>query len=101
MGDFGEYNQKFFFFEFLLLLIGLTSKDFKKYGRFLIVYSTFCLVAVFLFRWRTFEQTLPLAIPFIVVMALGLKQILSWPKKWKILFFTFAAFEIIAFLNFY
>lgn len=94
-------RQKFFFFEFLLLIIGFTNPDLKRYKKFLIIYSLVILSLTFLFKWRTFEETIPLAIPFIVVMALGLKQVLGWSKKYKILFFTFAALEIITFLPFY
>jgi hypothetical protein len=94
-------RQKFFFFEFLLLLIGFTSPDLKKYKKFLIVYSLLVLLGIFLFKWRTFEETIVLSPLFIVIMALGLKQVLSWKKKYKILFFAFALLEIIFFLPFY
>jgi len=94
-------RQKFFFFEFLLLLIGFTNPDLKKYKKFLIIYSLIILSLTFLFKWRTFEETIPLSIPFIVVMALGLKKVFSWEKKYQILFFVLAALEIITFLPFY
>jgi len=76
-----EERQKFFFFEFILFLIGLTSPNLKKYGRFLIIYSLIALLAVFIFRWRTFEQTLPLAVPLIVVIALGLEKTYQWLQR--------------------
>lgn len=94
-------KQKFFFFEFLLLMIGLINKDLKKYLKFLIFYSLSGLLMVFVFEWRTFEQTVFLSPPLIVIMALGLEKVFSWSKKWKVLFFSFAILEIIAFLNFY
>lgn len=94
-------RQKFFFFQFLLLIIGFTSPDLKRYKKFLIIYSLIILSLTFLFKWRTFEETIPLAVPFVVVMALGLKQVLGWSKKYKILFFIFAVLEIMTFLPFY
>lgn len=96
-----EEHQKFFFFQFLLFLIGFTSPNLNKYKNFLIVYSGVVLLAVFVLQWRTFEQTIPLAIPFIILIALGLKQVFSWQKKWKILFLAFSLFEIAAFGTFY
>ncbi len=76
-------KQKFFFFQFVLLLIGFTNKKIKKYKKFLVLYSLTALLAVFIFKWRTFEETVFLTIPFIVVMALGLQKIFSWRKKIK------------------
>ena len=76
-----EEKQKFFFFQFLLLLVGLTNPHLRKYARFLMIYSLIALAAVFVFKWRSFEQTLPLSIPFIVVMALGLEQIFQRLKR--------------------
>lgn len=94
-------RQKFFIFEFVLLIIGLTSPYLKKYSKFLIIYSLAALSMVFIFKWRSFTQTLPLAIPFIIVMALGLERISHWSKKWLITFFSFSILEIIAFGIFY
>lgn len=94
-------RQKFFFFQFLLFLIGFTSPHLKKYKNFLIVYSVVSILTVFVFQWRSFEQTIPLAISFIILMALGLKQVFAWQRKWKILFFTFSLLEIVAFGTFY
>jgi hypothetical protein len=94
-------KQKFFFFEFLLLLVGFTSLDLKKYKKFLIIYCLAVLSLTFLFKWRTFEETIFLSVPFILVMALGLKQVLSWKKKYQFLFFLLALLEIITFLPFY
>jgi len=80
-----EERQKFFFFQFLLFIIGFTSPHLHKYRKFLVVYSGLALLAVFIFEWRSFEQTLPLIVPFVVLMALGLRQIMTWQKKWRIL----------------
>ncbi len=96
-----EERQKFFFFQFLLFLIGFSSPYLKKYKNFLIIYSGVALLAVFVFQWRSFEQTIPLAIPFIFLMALGLKQVFAWRKRWKILFLTFSLLEIVLFGTFY
>ncbi|OGM15610.1 hypothetical protein A2985_04110 [Candidatus Woesebacteria bacterium RIFCSPLOWO2_01_FULL_43_11] len=96
-----EERQKFFFFQFVLFIIGFTSPHLKKYKNFLIIYSGVAILAVFVFQWRSFEQTIPLAIPFVVLMALGLKQVFAWQKKWMILFLTFSLLEIAAFGTFY
>lgn len=96
-----EERQKFFFFQFLLFIIGFTSPHLNKYKKFLVVYSGLALLAVFIFQWRSFEQTLPLIVPFIVLMALGLRQITIWQKKWRILFLSLAFFEVLAFGVFY
>src|SRR3989304_7182700 len=96
-----EERQKFFFFQFLLFLIGFTSPHLKKYKNFLIVYNGLAFLAVFIFQWRSFEQSIPLAIPFIIIMALGLKQVFARQKRWKILFLAFSLLEIAAFSSFY
>jgi hypothetical protein len=96
-----EEHQKFFFFQLLLLLIGFTSPNLKKYKKFLILYCGLAFLAVFFFRWRSFEQTVPLAIPFVILTALGFKQVFAWQKKWMILFLTFSLLEIVAFGTFY
>lgn len=96
-----EEKQKFFFFQFILLLVGLTNPRLKKYMRFLVIFSLVALAAVFIFKWRSFEQTLPLSVPFIVVIALGLERISRWPKKWLIPFCSLATLEMISFLVFY
>ncbi|MBI2066060.1 hypothetical protein HYT60_00945 [Candidatus Woesebacteria bacterium] len=96
-----EERQKFFFFQFLLLIIGFTSPHLNKYKKFLVFYSGLALLAVFIFKWRSFEQTLPLAPPFIVLMALGGRQIITWQKKWRILFISLAFLEVLAFGFFY
>ena len=96
-----EERQKFFFFQFLLFIVGFTSPQLGKYKKFLIVYSGLALLAVFIFEWRSFTQTLPLAVPFIVLMALGLKEVIAWPKKWRILFISLAFLEVLAFGIFY
>ena len=96
-----EERQKFFFFQFLLFIVGFTSPYLNKYKKFLVVYSGLVLLAVFIFKWRSFTETLPLAPPFIVLMALGLRQIITWQKKWRIIFLSFAFLEILAFGVFY
>ena len=96
-----EERQKFFFFQFLLFIIGFTSPYLNKYKKFLVVYSGLALLAVFIFKWRSFEQTLPLAVPFIVLMALGLRQIIIRQKKWRILLISLAFLEVLAFGIFY
>ena len=96
-----EERQKFFFFQFLLFIIGFTSPHLNKYKKFLVVYSGLALLAVFIFEWRSFTQTLPLAVPFIVLMALGGRQIMTWQKKWRILFLSLAFLEVLAFGAFY
>ena len=96
-----EEHQKFFFFQLLLFIIGFTSPQLGKYKKFLIVYSGLALLMVFIFGWRSFTQTLPLAVPFIVLMALGLGQVITWPKKWRILFLSLALLEVLAFGVFY
>jgi len=97
-----EEKQKFFFFQFILFLIGLTNRRLRKYTYFLICYSVIVLSCVFVFKWRSFEGTIPLSIPFVIVIALGLERIFKWPKKWLIPFCAMAILEIIAFcvLNF-
>ena len=92
-----EERQKFFFFQFLLFIIGFTSPHLNKYKKFLAVYSGLALLAVFIFEWRSFTQTLPLIVPFVVLMALGGRQIITWQKKWKILFLSLAFLEVLAF----
>jgi len=74
-------KQKFFFFEFIFLIVGLTSVELKKYKKFLIIYSLLMLLGVFIFEWREFNQTIFLSVPFIIVMALGLKKILFLAKN--------------------
>lgn len=96
-----EERQKFFFFQFILFVVGFTSYHLSKYKKFLLVYSTLALFALFIFQWRSFEQTLPLAVPFIVLMALGLRKAFTWQIGWKIAFFSFAVLEIIAFASLY
>ena len=96
-----EERQKFFFFQFLLFIIGFTSPHLNKYKKFLVVYSGLALLAVFIFEWRSFTQTLPLAVPLIVLMALGLRRMMTWPKKWRILFVSLAFLEVLAFGIFY
>lgn len=97
-----EERQKFFFFQLILLIIGFTNSNIKKYKKFLIIYSVISLMFVFLFKWRNSYQTLPLSVPFVIVMALGLEKVLKWPKKWLILFGSMAFFEMLFFciLNF-
>lgn len=96
-----EEKQKFFFFQMILLVIGFTNKNIKKYKKFLILYSLALLFLVFIFKWRDFYQTFPLSVPFIVVMALGLEKVLKWPKKLLILFGSLALFEILFFCVLY
>ena len=96
-----EERQKFFFFQFLLFIIGFTSPYLNKYKKFLVVYSGLALLAVFIFKWRSFTQTLPLIVPFVVLVALGLRQIITWQKKWRILFLSLAFLEVLAFGVFY
>lgn len=91
-------KQKFFFFEFLLLVVGFTSKELRKYKKFLIIYSLTALLLVFLFKWRDFHQTVFLSLPFIVLMALGLKKIFYGPRKWLVALFVFAFLETTAFI---
>jgi len=94
--------QKFFFFELILFIIGFTNSNIKKYKKFLIPYSAGALLFVFLFKWRSYYQTLPLSVPFVVVMALGLEKVLKWPKGWIYIFAGMSFFEIMFFcvLNF-
>ena len=97
-----EEKQKFFFFQFILLIIGFFNMKIRKYKKFLGIYSVISLVFVFIFKWRSFYQTIPLSIPFIIVMALGLEKVLKWPKKWLFVFSSLTFFEILFFclLNF-
>ena len=97
-----DEKQKFFFFELILLVVGFTNSNIKKYKKFLIIYSLISLLFIFIFRWISFYQTLPLSVPFVIVMALGLEKALKWPKKWLILFGSLALFEMLFFciLNF-
>lgn len=97
-----EERQKFFFFELILLIVGFTNSNIKKYKKLLIIYSITSLLFVFIFKWRSFYQTLPLSVPFIILMALSLEKVLKWPKKWLIIFGSTALFEILFFciLNF-
>jgi len=76
-----EEKQKFSIFQLILFLLGLFSPNLKKYARFLIIYSLSALLAVFIFQWRTFEQTVFLSIPFLVVIALGLERVYLFFKK--------------------
>jgi len=92
-----EEVQKFFFFELLLFIIGFTNSNIKKYKKFLIVYSAISLLFVFLFKWRSYYQTLPLSVPFIIIMALGLEKVLKWSKKCLAIFVSLAFFEILFF----
>jgi len=96
-----EERQKFFFFQFVLFIVGFASPHLNKYKKFLVVYSGLALLAVFIFEWRSFTQTLPLIVPFIVLMALGGRQIMTWQKKWRILFVSLAFLEVLAFGAFY
>lgn len=72
-----EEKQKFFFVQFILFVVGFTNNEIKKYKKFLIIYSLVMLLLVFIFQWRDFNQTILLSVPFIVVMALGLRKVLT------------------------
>lgn len=93
-------KQKFFFFEFILFLIGLTNSEIRKYFKFLAIYLSLVLTATFLFKWRDFSQTIFMSVPLILIMAQGAQK-LAHHKKWIILISSLAILEIAVFNFFY
>ncbi len=93
-----EEKQKFFVFQLVLMMVGFTSKSIKKYKNFLLTTTSVLLLFVFLFKWRDFNQTIFLSLPFILVMALGLQRVFTWPLKGKIALGLFSALEIVLFI---
>ena len=92
-----EEKQKFFVFQFILFVIGFTNAEIRKYKKFLFCVSGALLIAVFLFKWRTFDQTIFASIPLILIMALGFRKVLSWSKKWQLALVVFSLVEIVLF----
>jgi len=95
-----EEKQKFFFFQFLLFLIGFTSLRVRKYAKFLLTYLLGILLADFLFKWRGFKETILFSVPFLILIALGMEQITHWQKKYLIPFISLAIGEMTGFLFF-
>lgn len=73
--------QKFFFFEFILFIIGLTNKAIRKLGKFLITYTSLILLLTFVFKWRSAEQTVFWSLPLFLVMTLGLEKLIFHEGK--------------------
>lgn len=96
-----EEKQKFFFFQFLLLMIGLMSPRLKKYGKFLTLYFLAILLADFIFKWRGYNETILFSIPFLILISLGMEQVFKWPKKILTLFTSLSFAEIATFLIFF
>lgn len=95
-----EEKQKFFLFEFLLIMVGLISPSLKKYGKFLIYYCLVILLADFIFKWRGHNETILFSVPFLLLVSLGMERVSHWPKKYLILFTGFSLMEMSAFLIF-
>ncbi|OGM34660.1 hypothetical protein A3D01_06495 [Candidatus Woesebacteria bacterium RIFCSPHIGHO2_02_FULL_39_13] len=89
--------QKFFFFQFLLFVIGFFNGRIVKYKKFMFFYTLTALFFTFIFKWRLYDQTLVFAPIMILVMALGLEKVLSWKTPRKLLFFGFALGEFLLF----
>jgi len=94
-----EEKQKFFFFQFLLLLIGFTNPKIKKYAKYLLGYLAVVLLADFIFKWRGFNETFLFSVPLLLVISLGMEKIFQLPKKWRFIFSSLAGLEIVAFLT--
>ena len=93
--------QKFFMFQLVLLVIGLTNSKLRNFGKFLIIYSLCILLLSAIFKWREFDKTIFFMPPFILIMALGLEKIFNFHKKWVFLFFCLTLLEILVGLIFY
>lgn len=93
--------QKFFFFQFILLLIGFSNPKIRSFGKFLIIYSLVVLCLTFIFKWREFDKSLLLAPPLILIMALGFEKIFNLQKKWITIFSLLMIFEVLSGLIFY
>ena len=91
-------TQKFFIFQFVLFLIGFFSPKLKKIYMSLLIYMLVVFIGVFLFKWRGPFETLPLSLPFIVLMALGLEKFMTFRNSWKLTFFLISLLEVLMFL---
>lgn len=91
-------KQKFFLFQFILLLLGIFSKEVKSYTRNLLILFLILLTLTFLFKWRDFNQTFLLSIPFIFIMSLGLKELIFKRRYLFIALSLLASFEILFFI---
>ena len=91
------FFYKFFFFQFLLFVIGFFNGRIVKYKKFMFFYTLTALFFTFIFKWRLYDQTLVFAPIMILVMALGLEKVLSWKTPRKLLFFGFALGEFLLF----
>lgn len=87
--------QKFFFFQFILFILGFTNPEIKKHAKYLIIYTFGVFTFIFIFKWRDFNQTILLSLPLIFIMVLGLEKLIYF-KKWLVLLFVFAVAEIIS-----
>lgn len=74
-------GQKFFFFQFIILLFGIFSKEIKTYFKILIITFFINLILIFLFKWRDFNQTILTSLPLIFTMVLGLKLLILKHRK--------------------
>lgn len=89
--------QKFFFFQFILFVLGFLNGRIVKYKKFLFFYTLTVFLFTFIFKWVSYNQTLVFAPVMILIMALGFEKVLFWKPPVKLLFFSFAMSEFLLF----